>query len=746
VLSGIIGNLYYPDSPYEFSVFPADILGQVYEQFLGKVIRLTAGHRAKVEEKPEVKKAGGVFYTPTYIVEYIVKQTVGTLVSGKDPKDVAAIRVLDPACGSGSFLPGAYQFLLDWHLAWYMDNLVPLLAGGAKMTDPAVVALLPVKPARGRGGRGRKRRGNGDDYILPVYQVTDTDWRLTTEEKKRILLNNIYGVDIDPQAVEVTKLSLLLKVLEGEKSERIGKQLTITEERVLPSLHENIKCGNSLIGPDIYSDVQLTLDDEEEIFRINAFDWDRAFPEIMGAGGFDAVIGNPPYVRIQAMKQWAPVEVENYKKSYISASKGNYDIYIVFVEKGLQLLNTDGRLGFILPHKFFTASYGEALRGIIAAGNHLSGVVHFGDNQIFERATTYTCLLFLNKRETESYRVEKIDAVDLWRRGEEIDYKMLSAAELSSDIWNFNMGADSAVLKKLSDFPEKLGDICQIFVGTQTSAENVFVLENCYIENGLLKGFSKSLGSIVAVEESITKPYLKGKQIRRYKYPNSDIRLICPYEIHDDNYRLYSLEEMQNEYPLALEYLRQNKTTLTKRKRGKFKGDNWYAFGYPKSMSLFDVPKIIAPDYNNEASFTLDHEGYFFKTGYGVILKNEGPLKASYILGILNSPLLFTYLKSISTSLRGGYVRFWTQYLEKLPIRTIDFSDPADVARHDRMVALVEQMLDLNKRLAAAKTSHEREVLAGMVDATDTQIDRLVYELYGLTGEEVAIVEGTDEQ
>ena len=356
VLKQIIGHLYYPDSPYEFSVFPADILGQVYEQFLGKVIRLTAGHQAKVEEKPEVKKAGGVFYTPTYIVEYIVQQTVGNLVAGKDPKAVAGLHVLDPACGSGSFLLGAYQYLLDWHLAWYMDNLVPLLAGGKKMTDPAVLALLPAKPAPAKSGRGKKKRG--DEYILPVYQVTETDWRLTTEEKKRILLNNIYGVDIDPQAVEVTKLSLLLKVLEGEKSERIGKQLTITGERVLPSLHENIKCGNSLVGPDIYNDVQVTLDDEETIFRINAFAWDRAFPAIMQAGGFDAVIGNPPYVRQEILGR----EFKDYAKEHYAVYHGVADLYTYFIEKGVTLLRPGGQFAYIVANKWMRANYGKPLR------------------------------------------------------------------------------------------------------------------------------------------------------------------------------------------------------------------------------------------------------------------------------------------------------------------------------------------------------------------------------------------------
>ena len=203
VLKPILAGLYYPDCPYEFSVLPAEILGQVYEQFLGKVIRLTPGHRAKVEEKPEVKKAGGVYYTPSYIVDYIVEQTVGRLIEGKTPKQISKLRILDPACGSGSFLLGAYQRLLDYHRRWYEEH-------------------DPEKEARS------KRPA--------IYQGPGGEWRLTTGEKKSILLNNVYGVDIDRQAVEVTKLSLLLKVLEGESQETLGKQLALWRERALPDL------------------------------------------------------------------------------------------------------------------------------------------------------------------------------------------------------------------------------------------------------------------------------------------------------------------------------------------------------------------------------------------------------------------------------------------------------------------------------------------------------------------------------
>ena len=318
VLKGIFKGLYYPESPFEFSVLPADILGHIYEQFLGKVIRLTAGHHAKVEDKPEVKKAGGVYYTPTYIVDYIVKNTVGKLLEGKTPTKVAKIRVLDPACGSGSFLLGAYQHLLDWHQEWYTKH-------------------DPEKHAKGRSPK--------------VYQGPGGEWRLTTAEKKRILLNNIYGVDIDTQAVEVTKLSLLLKVLEGENAETLGKTYRLFHERALPDLGENIKCGNSLIGPDFYEGQQLSLLDDEERYRINAFDWDSEFPEIMQAGGFDVVIGNPPYISYYSRESLKPMPtIETYLTHRFSdCVGGRKNTFLFFLCQSLCIRSQRGYTAMIVP-------------------------------------------------------------------------------------------------------------------------------------------------------------------------------------------------------------------------------------------------------------------------------------------------------------------------------------------------------------------------------------------------------------
>ncbi len=261
-IKSIINELYYPISPYEFSVLSVEILGSAYEQFLGKQIKLTAGHRAIIEEKPEVRKAGGVYYTPQYIVEYIVENTVGKLTEGKKPIDVAKLKIVDPACGSGSFLIGAYQYLLNWHLQFYMPEF-------EKQTAIAQNSKEYNEKQRNDALKERNK--------LPLTPTGN----LTTALKKQILLNNIYGVDIDTQAVEVTKLSLLLKCMEGETGSSITAEMRFGE-RILPTLENNIKSGNSLIDIDFY-DGQIDFEPELEK-KVKPFSWEKGFPEVFKQG------------------------------------------------------------------------------------------------------------------------------------------------------------------------------------------------------------------------------------------------------------------------------------------------------------------------------------------------------------------------------------------------------------------------------------------------------------------------------
>ncbi len=713
-LKEIIRNLYYPESPYEFSVLPADILGQVYEQFLGKVIRLTTGHRAVVEEKPEVKKAGGVYYTPTYIVDYIVKNTIGKLLEGKTPNQATKLRVLDPACGSGSFLIGAYQYLLDWHRDQYMKD-------------------GPEKHARGR--------------TPALSQAGRNDWRLTTAERKRILLDNIFGVDIDPQAVEVTKLSLLLKVLEGENEQTISRQLKFFHERALPDLGNNIKCGNSLIGLDFYQQQMRLLDDEER-YRINAFDWHAEFPEIMKVGGFDAVIGNPPYIRIQMMQEWTPIEAGVYKEIYTAAGSGNYDIYVVFVEKGLRLLNKNGRLGFILPHKFFNAKYGESLRALIAKGQHLAHAVHFGDQQIFTGATTYTCLLFLAKAGSDNCQFAKVDDLSVWRAEGKAIEGIVSARKITSAEWNFAVGKGAALFERLKNKNAKLKDVAdKIFQGLVTGADSVFILNNA----GNKGYFSSATQQVHRLERDLMHTLCKGSlDIRRYCVKGLTKFILFPYKLVEGKAILLSKQEFAKNYPRAWEYLQANRAALESREHGKWKHEKWYAFGRSQNLAEMEQAKIMTPSIANKASFTLDTEGLFYFVGsgggggggYGITLKNDISMTYQYILGLLNSQLLDAFLKSSSSVFRGGYYAYNRQYIEQLPIRPINFSDPTDKSRHDRMVELVDRMLALHEQLAAAKLEHDKTLLLRQIDAADRQIDQLVYELYGLTEKEIRIVEG----
>lgn len=290
-LKDIVKALYYPQSPYEFTMVSADILGSVYERFLGKVITLRGEHSVKIEEKPEVRKAGGVYYTPVYIVDYIVKNTVGKLLGAsgegeapaepglsssstvrQEPHPPAAtfkpprLKILDPACGSGSFLIGAYQFLLDWYLQQYLAaDPAKLAAGKNPVLRPAFSVPSPSTLGEGQG------EGSG---------AAKQSYALTIAERKRILLDHIHGVDLDGQAVEVTKLNLLLKCLEGETSQTLGFEGRLFRERALPDLGKNILCGNSLIGTDIIGTDAWQKMSEDDRARVNPFDYERAFPQV----------------------------------------------------------------------------------------------------------------------------------------------------------------------------------------------------------------------------------------------------------------------------------------------------------------------------------------------------------------------------------------------------------------------------------------------------------------------------------
>jgi hypothetical protein len=731
VLKDILGRLYYPESPYEFSVLPTEILGQVYEQFLGKVIRLTPGHRAVVEEKPEVRKAGGVYYTPTYIVDYIVQHTVGKLVEGKTPqqvggltenyqpskaKGVRPLAVLDPACGSGSFLLGAYQFLLAWYRDRYLED------------DPRAHTTA------------RRPR---------LFQHSSGEWRLTTGERKRILLAHIHGVDIDSQAVETTKLSLLLKVLEGETAETVGSNLRLFQERALPDLDRNIKCGNSLIGPDFYDGRQLDMFDDEQRYRINAFDWPAEFPEIFpnrapnraptrrsdavarpgddspGSAhstdsGFDAVIGNPPYIRMEAFK-----ELKDYLRLRYHVHDERTDLYVYFIEREHELLRNGGLFGMIVSNKFLRAKYGANVRQLLGRVSTIRRIVDLAGLPVFGGATVRTIVLITYKGKETSPTVyyppppplEFREIVSGNQHLEEVVARretVLGDDSLQSDRWTLTSSDSITLINRL------VTECCPL--------AHWLKVPICYgVKSGLVEAFvipaaiASRLRRTNAFARSIVRPYVTGRQIRRYDPLASDQWLI--YTPHGIDL---------SEAAAIVDHLRPYKSRLEQRATAQ----KWYELQQPQAryVQLMGLPKIVYPDISQQCRFTLDTRGHI--CGDTTFAIPQGDLE---LLGILNSRMALFYFNTQCAALEGAtesYLRFKQQYVSAFPIpRKIDPRKTILVTR------LVQRMLDLHKRLPLAKTAHEKTALQRQIDATDRQIDKLVYELYDLTDDEIRIVE-----
>ncbi len=707
-LCDFIEEISADESPYLFSVIPVEILGSVYERFLGKVVR-PQGRGVTIEEKPEVRKAGGVYYTPRYIVNYIVEQTVGHQLNAIVAADKAfaafdkktrVLRILDPACGSGSFLIRAFERVCEHYQRRFMAR-----------TEDRKPKLCWTDPNTG-------------------------DVHLTVDLKRRILRDNIYGVDLDAQAVEVTQLSLYLKMLEGEDRTSIERQRELFRDdaALLPPLEDNIKHGNSLIA----SDFSLV---PEDLVRVHAFDWDVQFAEIMKAGGFDAVIGNPPYIRIQTMQETDPESANYLNTHFAAAAKGNYDIYVVFIERALSLLNPRGRQGYIVPHKFFNAQYGEALRKHLCDGRHIWGITHFGHQQVFDGATTYTCLLFTQKAPADQIRFVKVDDLGKWAQTKNEIVGLIPTEKVTAQDWVFAVGPAAALLDKLRKQPATLeSSTDRIFQGLKTSADKIYIVEERKRRGRQVLVWSPEKGAEYWLEDKLLHPLIKGGDSHRYSLSKTSRLILFPYKQDTDGkMALLTQAELKTQYPKSWDYLCDNRNYLDNREEGRFRGLGWYQFGRSQALDVMSLPKLFTPDLAARSSFSLDDTGECFFTGgvaggYGILAKPG--VAPKYLLALLNSRLLNWIISQTGTQMRGGYFSFEARFIRSLPI-----AQP-EAESHDKLVELVDKMLALTPKLRAETNESKRKTLQNAVDATDRQIDQLVYELYGLTEEEIRIVEG----
>lgn len=643
------------NSRYNFKVISVEILGTIYEQFLGKVVT-TTDKRAKIEYKPEVRKAGGVYYTPDYIVNYIVEKTVGEkLKECKTIEDLLEIKICDPACGSGSFLIAAYDALIQWTIEY--------ISATVKTHSNASL---------------RK-------YKHLYYTDSNGDIRLTSKIKRDILRSCIYGVDIDAQAVEVTKMSLSLKALENTTHYEVHNEVTLFHICVLPPLEGNIVQGNSLIGLDIYDSDELNLnskkkkDREERISNLHPFFWEKRYSSIFKKQGFDCIIGNPPYILIQDFFRDDDA-LEYFRSKYISASY-KIDTYHLFIEKGFKLLNETGRMGYITPSNYLTNNGLKALRHFLIEKTKIA-IINIISGKVFKGASVDTCLTILTKdKRAKSTMIN---------------------SKLASD--NVILLEDKKMIFNQKDFLQNEGYIfTNVSQEKLTSVETVEVGQMFYVKFGMqLRDRKKFINDVVLTKEGkgLTKdhkPCYTGKNISEYNLKYTDL------------------------YAYVNEVARS--------------GGCW-------DMKYHNhKPKILIRQIGKYPICCIDRKGYHcLNTLFMLVPKNTmSPIFIEAVLGILNSKFIKYYWNRKFYDQRDTFPKIKGSYIEKLILPKELFE------KKNYAVSLsdsVNEIIDLYNKLGREKLESSKVSIKEKIDFLKDKVDSLVYKLYDLTSEEIRIVEG----
>ncbi len=673
-LANLINGLYELPSgiaSYDFSIIDADVLGAVYEQYLGHIANIVK-QKAKAAQakmdlglpydetieltaKIQTRKEHGIYYTPKFITDYIVRETVGRFLAEHSANEIRNIKILDPACGSGSFLIRAFDELLKYYAS---------------------------------------------------QKISNSEQDIDAADRISILQSNIFGVDLDIQAVEIARLNLLLR--------------SLAKRETLPGLKDNIKQGNSLISG--------TEEDLKKYFGNNwkdkkAFNWEQEFKDIMDNGGFNVVIGNPPYLGFHGFKD----EKEFYKDTY-KTCKGRFDIYLPFIEKGMQLLRAGGLLGFICPTNFTKRQHGQVLRILLKNNFTIARIIDFQDEQVFEGALNYTGIFIFQKSKPRlKHRLEYIP------RRIDGELLLIEQSSLKDNGWVFRDEVSERIVARIEAQPIiKLKDLTEsISEGIVTGENQVFVL-------------STKKANALGLEQTLLKPIIQGRQARRYFHEPPRNVLIYPYT---DEKRTEPISEtnLSKQFPKIWEYLCSQKTILSGRKYFFESSKFWYELWCERSFSQQSYKKIIVPELapNNKFSY-CEQNIFYLDTVCGLIPKDKKIDTYLYLLGLLNSALLEFYYKNTTVPKAAGFYIYKTMFLNNLPIRLIDFKKPKEKKMHDTLVSLVDNMLELNKKLGPIRDTlfSESEDLKKEIEKTDKEIDKLVYDLYGLTEEERKMVEG----
>lgn len=663
ILQQIIAELYYPISPYDFTIIGSNILGEVYEAYIAQTLMIEDSVIKLRPKKENENKA--IVTTPIEVVRFMVDFTIGNKIKGLSPDEIKNMNFLDIACGSGIFLTEVFNYIVEYCENWYIENKVY------------------------------------ENHLVETYTNV---YKLSYYEKREILEKCIYGIDIDYQATKVAKFSLLLKLLEGETKETV-----FSVKPILPTLDDNIFNGNSLI------DFSMTDDsDSEELISLKPFDWNKKY---------DVIIGNPPYVKTEDMRKiLTSKEFELYLKYYNSSYK-QFDKYFLFIERAIQILNKDGYVCYIVPNKFAKNVAGQKLREIIVENKFLKAYIDFNYQQIFNEKTIYSCILLLSKENNKTFLYDYVKDYNEWKiTNMERKYYSIKNEYIKNNIW---LLSDDKItmenLKKLFDNSVKLCEIATPFNGVQTSKNDVYIITGKEIikEESEYITFKKNEKEY-SIEKAILKKYFQPiykneKNLNSFSVLQTDKYIIFPYSNGD----LVNLER----FPLAKKYLEDNYEKLApKQVIGNKKGardipnatkDTWYQYGRTQALTEFEgQDKLIVGVMTKEPMFIYDNDNLVIQSGgtagyCGIKVKEDSKYDLNFLQAYLSHPILTKAMECMGSNFEGGFFSRGTQVLNNLPIIKVDFENKAELEIYNYVVEQTKKINMLSKECLKNKSVEE---------------------------------------
>lgn len=676
LLTDIVENLYFPNVSYDFSVIDLSILSKVYEYFLQEELVIEDGEvRLKKTKSASVK---AVVSTPDNIVVSMVKRVLSEKLDGKNPDEILKLRIADLAVGSGIFLIEAYNYIEAYLTQWYADekNMIP-------------------------------------NPLLVPFDV-----------KKRIIQEVLVGFDINSQAVQLTRFSLMLRILSFEGKERVEKVTPI-----LPKLENNIRCGNSLVS---MSDFDLLNLSSEELFEIN--------PMLDGLLNekYDVVIGNPPYLSKEDIKHSTnSKEIAVYEEIYKSTIK-QYDKYLLFMERSLKVVKDDGDIILLVPNKFINIEAGKGIRDVLKSKMFLKKIFDFKYTQIFPTATNYVSVVHLSKSEHFEY-VEISGSDEVYKDKKGVQY---SLEDLTGSHWFLT---DDIRLKTQYEFAKinfpSIETVITPKNGVQTSRNSVYIIPKAKTKNCGDSIFYDKNGKQYKLEKQLLKDFYKpngNKAGRSYSTLISDSYIIFPYS----EGKIISESKLKSEYSGVYEYFFDHKTELLPKAMGgsrDVRGSSteiiWYQFGRSQFLKEITEPKIIVGVMSNQPNFNIDTKSFIYASGgtagyIGLFLKENSQYSLEYIQAWLSHQFTDLIFQTIGSSFEGEFYSHGTALYKDIPLLPINFNSEIEIEKYNYINTLVRDISNLNEEIDQQNSRRLKEILKSkkeiLIDHINSTFDELL--------------------